>query len=135
MLVPFSPLITGMTYDSHRRRACCHRHIRAVGDQLASLKHLKCSVSNHLNTSRQSLLTNEPPGVSCLVYLHSRCVDIRRIAEEWQPHVFNVKVIESLGPIVVNGATLGLKRKDETLYIARLNSCPCNERLRLSTDV
>ena len=41
-------------------------------------------------------LTDEPPGVSGLVDLHSRRVDVGRISEEWEPHVLYMKVVESL---------------------------------------
>jgi len=45
---------------------------------------------------RTSVLTDIPPGVSCFVYLHPGGNDVGSIAEEWQPHVFNVEVVERL---------------------------------------
>ena len=41
-----------------------------------------------------SELTNESPCVSSLVDFHARCVDIGRVAEIWQPHIFDMKIIE-----------------------------------------
>ena len=40
-------------------------------------------------------LTDVPPGVSCFVYLHSGCDNVGGVAEEWQPHVFDVEIVES----------------------------------------
>jgi len=39
-------------------------------------------------------LTDVPPGVSCFVYLHPGCDNVGGVAEEWQPHVFNVEIVE-----------------------------------------
>jgi hypothetical protein len=39
-------------------------------------------------------LTNEPPSITSLVYLHPRCCDVRCIAEEGKPHIFDVQIVE-----------------------------------------
>lgn len=51
-----------------------------------------------INTPRslEYLLTDEPPGVACLVELHAGGKDIRCIAVKWQPHVFNVQIVKRL---------------------------------------
>lgn len=40
--------------------------------------------------------TYEPPGIPSLVNFHARGVDIGRVAEVWQPHVLDVKIIKGL---------------------------------------
>ena len=42
------------------------------------------------------VLTDEPPSVPGLVDVHLRCVKVRRVAEEWQPHVFDMKIVKRL---------------------------------------
>lgn len=39
-------------------------------------------------------LTNEPPSITSLVYLHPRRRDIRSIAEEGKPHIFDMQIVE-----------------------------------------
>jgi hypothetical protein len=41
-------------------------------------------------------LTNEPPSITRLVYLHPRCCDVRCIAEEGKPHIFDMQIVERL---------------------------------------
>ena len=39
-------------------------------------------------------LTNESPSIASLVYFHPRRRDIRCIAEEGQPHIFDMQIVE-----------------------------------------
>lgn len=54
------------------------------------------SFLKYMRRAQQQRLTYEPPGIAVLMYHHGRRVDIRGIAEVGQPHVLNVKVVESL---------------------------------------
>lgn len=54
----------------------------------------------------QSALTDVPPGITSLVYFHPRGDNIRGIAEKWQPHVFDVKIVERLPHCTVELVTL-----------------------------
>ncbi len=40
--------------------------------------------------------TDEAPCVSRFMNLHLRGIDIGRVAEEWQPHVLDVRIVECL---------------------------------------
>ena len=44
----------------------------------------------------RSALTDVPPGISCFMYLHPGGDDVGGIAKKWQPHVFNVEIVECL---------------------------------------
>jgi hypothetical protein len=55
---------------------------------------------------------------------HARCVDIGRIAEKGEPHVFDVKIVEGLQG---GGSDLWAEmicQSHNTLYNDRLNSWP-----------
>jgi len=39
-------------------------------------------------------LTNESPSITSLVYFHSRCRDVRCIAEKGKPHIFDMQIVE-----------------------------------------
>ena len=43
-----------------------------------------------------SVPTDVSPGISCFVYLHPGGDDVGGIAEEWEPHVFDVEIVERL---------------------------------------
>ena len=39
-------------------------------------------------------LTDEPPSITGLMYLHPRGRDIRCITEEGKPHIFDVRIVK-----------------------------------------
>jgi hypothetical protein len=47
-------------------------------------------------------LTDESPSISSFVDLHARRIYVSCIAKEWQPHVFDMKVIKRLEGFFVN---------------------------------
>jgi hypothetical protein len=59
--------------------------------------------------------TNEPPSITSLVYLHSGCSDVRRIAEERQPHIFDVQIVEGFVKRPVELMSLEQSGRPETL--------------------
>ena len=82
-------------YNIHHPRACCHCHREEVQGPRATSKRLRVLIIQCEHTE-YPLLTDKPPSVTSLVYLHTRCRDVRSIAEEWQPHIFDVQIIECL---------------------------------------
>lgn len=48
----------------------------------------------HYQQCKHKRLTNEPPSITSLMYLHSRCRDVRCIAEEGKPHIFDMQVVK-----------------------------------------
>jgi hypothetical protein len=49
-----------------------------------------------VDTAESVQLTDESPGVTRSMYFHIGFEDVRRVTEEWDPHVFDVNVIERL---------------------------------------
>jgi hypothetical protein len=56
-------------------------------------KHLRGAVIQH-KRSEPTRPTNEPPSITSLVYLHPRRGDVRCIAEEREPHIFDMQIVE-----------------------------------------
>ena len=85
-----------------------------------------------VSTSRRGfklllILTDVPPGVSCFVYLHPGGDDVGGVAEEWQPHIFNVEIVECLPYCSVELVTL--INEISTMYVtivSRTNRCVCD---------
>jgi hypothetical protein len=83
------------THNIHRPRAYCHCHREEVQGPQATLKRLRMPIIQCKHTEYPRP-TDKPPSVTSLVYLHTRSRDVRSIAEEWQPHIFDVQIIEGL---------------------------------------
>jgi len=82
-----------MTYGTPHPRAYFHyRRAEGQGPQVTS-KRLQGTVGHH-QQFKHKRLTNEPPSITSLVYLHSRCRDVRCIAEEGKPHIFDMQIVE-----------------------------------------
>ena len=83
------------THNIPRPRACCRYHREEVQGPQASSKRLGVPIIQCKHTE-YPWLTDKPPSVTSFVYLHTRSGDVCSIAEEWQPHVFDVQIIECL---------------------------------------
>ena len=84
-----------ITHNILRPRAYCRYHREEVQGPQASSMRLGVSIIQCEHT-KYPWLTDKPPSVTSLVYLHTRSRDVRSIAEEWQPHIFDVQIIECL---------------------------------------
>lgn len=54
------------------------------------------------------MLTDITPRITRLVDIHGGSVDIGGVAKEWQPHIFNVEVVEGLVYRPIEFMTLGV---------------------------
>jgi len=52
--------------------------------------------AGYLKPDQKKPLTDESPSISSFVDLHARRIYVSCIAKEWQPHVFDMKVIKCL---------------------------------------
>lgn len=82
-------------HDIHRPRACCRYHREEVQGPQVTSRRLRVPIIQYEHTE-YPWLTDKSPSVTSLVYLHTRSRDICGIAEEWQPHIFDMQVIECL---------------------------------------
>lgn len=95
------------TYYSLHLQASIHCHTVVEEDQQVSWMPLDWLISAFCGVFRpRSTLTDVPPGISCFVYLHPGGDDVGGIAEKWQPHVFNVEIVECLPYCSVELVTL-----------------------------
>jgi len=75
-------------------------------------------------------LTDVPPCVSCFVYLHPGCDNVGGVAEEWQPHVFNVEIVERFPYRSVELVTLTNEISAMSVTtIWRADRCVCDDRV------
>jgi len=71
-------------------------------------------------------LTNEPPSITCLVYLHPRRRDVRCIAEEGKPHIFDMQIVErfvkravELMPLIKSKLKTPSRKTDVSIQLCR----------------
>jgi hypothetical protein len=76
-------------------------------------KHLR-EIIHQRKQGRLTGLTDEPPRITSLVYLHPRRRDVRCIAEEGKPHIFDMQIIERFIKRAIELMPLIIKRKLET---------------------
>lgn len=96
-----------ITYYILHPQASTHCHTKVEEDQQASWMPLGSAVNTFCRTFwPRSALTDIPPGVPCFVHLHPRSDNVGGIAKEWQPHVFDVKIVERLPYSAVEFVTL-----------------------------
>ena len=119
----------GSAHNIHRPRACCRCHREEVQGPRATSKRLRVPIIQCEHTE-YPWLTNKPPSVTSLVYLHTRCCDVRSIAEEWQPHIFDVQIIKCLVETSVEFVSLiRLSARDETQIKNCTDSCVGYQRI------
>jgi hypothetical protein len=58
-------------------------------------KRLRRTVGQH-EQHKHMRLTDEPPSITSLMYLHPRRRDVRGITEEGKPHIFDMQIVECL---------------------------------------
>lgn len=58
--------------------------------------HLKVFIERYHSEETEDLLTDKPPRETSLMDLHARCIDVRRIAEVWEPHILDMQIVECL---------------------------------------
>ena len=86
----FKNLVTeATTYGTPRLQACFHYHKEEEQDPQVTWKRLQ-EIIRQNKQGELTRLTNEPPSITGLVYLHPRRRDVRCIAEERKPHVFDM---------------------------------------------
>ena len=81
------------TYGTLRPQACFRYHREEEQDPQVTSKRLQEKIHQH-KQGELTGLTNEPPSITSLVYLHPRRRDVRCIAEEGKPHIFDMQVVE-----------------------------------------
>jgi hypothetical protein len=81
------------TYGTLRPQAYFHYHREEEQGPQVTLKHLPRTVDQH-EQHKYKRLTNEPPSITSLMYLHPRRRDVRGITEEGKPHVFDMQIVE-----------------------------------------
>ena len=86
--------------------------------------------TSHRSFKPRSILTAVPPGISRFMYLHPRGNDIGGIAEERQPHVFNMQIIERLPYRSVELVTLanGISARSAAIVLVA-DRCVCDDRI------
>lgn len=91
---PFKNLVTSTTtYGTLRPQAYFHYHTEEGRGPQVTLKHLRKTVGQH-EQDKHKRLTNEPPSITRLMYLHPRRRDVRGITEEGKPHIFDMQIVE-----------------------------------------
>jgi hypothetical protein len=98
------------TYDTLHPRACFHYHREEEQDPQATSKHLQEIVRQH-KQGKLTRLTNKPPSIASFVYLHPRRRDVRCIAEEGKPHIFDMQIVEHFVNRAVELVPLTIKGK------------------------
>jgi len=81
------------TYDTLRPQACFHYHREEEQDPQVTSKRLQNNARQH-KQGELTRLTNKSPSITSLVYLHPRRRDVRSIAEEGKPHIFDMQIVE-----------------------------------------
>jgi hypothetical protein len=89
----FKNSVTEATYGTPHLPACFRYHKEEEQDPRVTWKRLQ-EIIRQNKQGELTRLTNEPPSITSLVYLHSRRRNIRCIAEEGKPHIFDMQIIE-----------------------------------------
>ncbi len=88
-----NPVTETTTHGNLHQRACFHYHREEGQDQLVTWKRLQENVYEN-EQGELTRLTNKPPSITSLVYLHPGRRDVRCIAEEGKPHIFDMQIVE-----------------------------------------
>ncbi len=112
------------TYSTLRPRACFHCHREEEQDPQETSKRLPVQQTiRQCKRGERTRLTNEPPGITSLVYLHPRIRDVRCIAEEWKPHIFDMQIVKRFIKRAVELMSLVEKGKRRFGDILNKNRC------------